>query len=528
VRRPQKQRLLFPLGIWIVLALWIGVSIGLLSSEVVGDHALANVLVFVATAVTALVVGLWFVFFGPGRRGARLGVVALVVVALALFSALFRVEGFGGEMLPSFRWRFGARTDLPEARTAGSGETADLTAVGPFDFPGFLGPERSAAVDFVTLARDWGAEPPERLWRQPIGEGWSGFAVVGGYAVTQEQRGERELVTCYAVESGELVWSTATEGRYELLIAGTGPRATPTIAGGRVFAQTALGTLLALDGSSGEILWRHDLSAEYGLTPEEETATVVYGRAASPLVTGTKVIVPAGGAEGRRRSLVAFDAATGELLWEGGDEQLSYASPAVATLVGREQVLVMNEDSVAGHDPATGAELWSFPRPGRTGADPNASQPVPVPPDRVFVSKGYGLGAALLSLTEDDPIDVEEVWASRRALRTKFTNVAVFEGHVYGLSDGILECVALETGERVWKRGRYHHGQILRVRDLLLVLSEDGELVLVDTDPAGDGRVLGRFQALEGKTWNTLALRRDVLLVRNAEEAAAYRLPLVE
>ena len=124
-------------------------------------------------------------------------------------------------------------------------------------------------------------------------------------------------------------------------------------------------------------------------------------------------------------------------------------------------------------------------------------------------------------------MNVAEVWANSRVLRTKFSNVTIYEGHIYGLSDGILECVDLDTGERVWKHGRYHHGQILRVHDLLLVLSEEGEVFLVEATPLRRDNVLGTFPAVSGKTWNNFALHGPYLVVRNGQEAAAFRLPLL-
>ena len=202
----------------------------------------------------------------------------------------------------------------------------------------------------------------------------------------------------------------------------------------------------------------------------------------------------------------------------------------MATIAGVEQVLILNEASVSGHWLESGEVLWEFPRPGVTSADPNVSQAVAVPPDRVFVSKGYGLGGALLELSPGPggEMNVREIWASSRVMRTKFSNVTIYDGHIYGLSDGILECVDLATGERVWKHGRYHHGQILRVNDLLLVLSEDGEVFLVEASPLRRDNVLGQFHALSGKTWNNFALYGPYLVVRNGEEAAAFRLPLVD
>ena len=102
----------------------------------------------------------------------------------------------------------------------------------------------------------------------------------------------------------------------------------------------------------------------------------------------------------------------------------------------------------------------------------------------------------------------------------------MLDGYAYGLSEGVLECVEVETGQRAWKHGRYHHGQVLRVHDLLLVMSEEGEMFLVEASPERRDNVLGRFQAIEGKTWNNFALYGPYLIVRNAQEAAVFRLPL--
>ena len=148
--------------------------------------------------------------------------------------------------------------------------------------------------------------------------------------------------------------------------------------------------------------------------------------------------------------------------------------------------------------------------------------------DRVFVSKGYRGGCALLQVagSDGDGLQVTQLWQRPTLLKTKMTNVVVRQGYVYGLSQGILECVELRSGKRRWKRGRYGHGQVLLVDDLILVTSESGAVALVEASPDAF-RELGRFQAIEGKTWNNPALAGPLLLVRNSEEAACYELPLV-
>jgi outer membrane protein assembly factor BamB len=191
-------------------------------------------------------------------------------------------------------------------------------------------------------------------------------------------------------------------------------------------------------------------------------------------------------------------------------------------------VLILNESSASGHDVRSGRVLWEHPWPARSYNQPNVSQAVAVAPNRVFLSKGYGRGAALVELSpqDDGTFATHEVWREPTVMRTKFSNVTVKDGCAYGLSDGTLECIDLASGRRNWKQGRYQHGQILRVDDLLLVLSERGELVLVEARADRANQVLGRFPALEGPTWNNLALSGPCLLVRNSQEAACYELPL--
>jgi outer membrane protein assembly factor BamB len=263
---------------------------------------------------------------------------------------------------------------------------------------------------------------------------------------------------------------------------------------------------------------------------------VAWGRSGSPLVTDEVVIVPAGGplskpaaGAGPFVSLVAYDRATGERRWTAGDEQISYASPQLATVAGREVIVAVNESRVAGFDPATREVVWQFDWPGHSNSDASCSQAVSLGGERIFVSKGYGIGAAVFAVESGEarPWTVREVWHETGSLKTKFTNVAVHDGHAYGLSDGILECVRLDDGRRRWKGGRYGQGQVLRVDDLLLVQAESGEVVLVECSPEKH-RVCGRFAAIEGQTWNTLCLAGRRLLVRNAEQAACYELPVLE
>jgi outer membrane protein assembly factor BamB len=209
-------------------------------------------------------------------------------------------------------------------------------------------------------------------------------------------------------------------------------------------------------------------------------------------------------------------------VWAAGEGAASYSSPTLVTLAGRPQLVVLNTASVSGHDPATGAVLWEHPFPSQ---QPNVALPVRLDAERLLVSAGYGVGSKAYRVSAaDGTLRATLEWESPR-LKSKFANLIVHEGYVYGLDDGVLTCLDPASGERRWKSGRHGHGQLLLVAGLLLVQTEEGELVLVEPSPEAY-RELGRFEALDGKTWNPPALAGSLLLVRNDREAAAYELPV--
>jgi outer membrane protein assembly factor BamB len=333
--------------------------------------------------------------------------------------------------------------------------------------------------------------------------------------VTQEQHDDIEWTVAYDLASGEPRWSHRGGPGFRSRMTGDGPRATPTIDGGRVFAFGVDGRLRSLDLETGRLLFERDVLAENAARAPD------HGIASSPLVVDGLVVVLTGGPNGR--SLVAYDAETGESRWAGGDDGAAYSSPLVTTLAGVRQIVVFNLHHLTGHDPRTGEVLWQDDRwPDRPE---KVSQPVILEGDRIFVSMGYGVGARLVQIAHrpDGGLDAEVKWETRK-LKAKFTQVVPHEGFLYGLDDGVLVCLDPADGQRRWKRGRYGHGQILLVDDLLLVQAEDGEVILVDPSPERLVE-LERFQAVDGKTWATPALAGGLLIVRSELEAVCFRLP---
>jgi len=521
------------------------------------DQAVRNIITLILCFSGLVVLLLWFLWESGHPPRLKKIVAACLVGAVASAVAVLRIERVSGDLVPEFAFRWSPSRDrlLPRPVTAGGSETpgskisgsalsgsatsgstaseaAPWTATST-DFPGFLGPSGTCSLD-GTLDPDWSARPPRLLWRRPLGAGWSGFATCGEHAVTLEQRGDDEVVSCCSLATGQQEWAVAVPGRHETVLGGVGPRSTPTIRDGAVYTHGAGGWLHAIDGASGRVLWKKNVLDELGIDAAAHAALVTWGRAGSPLVTADLVIVPAGGPRTRRAAadpeflaLVAFDRATGERRWTAGDEQISYVTPRVVEFGGRPQVLSVNEAHIAAYDPADGRALWEVAWPGHSNSDASCSQPVPLDDRTFIVSKGYGIGAAVFEIARHDaePWTLREAWRAPGLLKTKFTNVAIHGGHAYGLSDGILECVRVSDGARRWKGGRYGQGQLLRVGELLLVQAESGDVVLVDATPAAH-RVRGRLAAIAGQTWNNPCLAGDRLLVRNAEEAACYRVPL--
>lgn len=496
------------------------------------DYATVNVATLILTCILLLATLARLYWWRGAPRTVR-WLPAVAIAGLAAAAGLLRIDGVSGRLVPQFSFRWTPPPDrlltLPAVAT--DAPEVDLRTTTPNDFPQFLGPHRDLVAPSVPLDRDWHARPPRLVWRQPIGAGWSGFSVVHGYAVTLEQRGDDELVTCYEAATGRACWSHAVAARHQTVLGGVGPRSTPTIDQGLVYALGATGVLRCLDGATGRLVWMDDLLARCGVSPDQDLDAVAWGRAASPLVVDDLLVVPLGGpAGGPYRSLIAFDKRSGHVRWLGGTSQVSYASPSLLTVDGTRQIVIVNEASVSGHRVEDGVELWSHPWPGGSTSNASVSQAVSVGPSLLLLSKGYGVGSSLIEVQcdGDGQWTTRTCWAQTGLLKTKFTNLAVHDGYAYGLSDGILECAEVRTGQRRWKErrsGNFGHGQLLLVGDLLLVSAEAGAVALVEANPDRFVK-LGEFAALDDQTWNTMCLTGPYLLVRNAVEAACYELPV--
>ena len=349
------------------------------------------------------------------------------------------------------------------------------------------------------------------MWHRPVGPGWSSFAVRGDFFYTQEQRGDNEVVACYKASTGEPVWTHRDAARFFESNGGAGPRATPTLSNNRVYTFGATGILNALDANTGNVLWTRNVSSD------SNTKVPFWGFSSSPLVIGDFVIVAASG------QLVGYDAATGNRRWLGPQTDGSYSSPQLATIDGVQQVLLITASGTTSVTPNDGKQLWMDTWSGNSIVQPG------ITPEGDVLITSQDNGTRRIAIAHDaSGWSVHERWTSN-GLKPYFNDFVVHKGYAYGFDGRILACIDLKNGERKWKGGRYGNGQLVLLpdQDLLLVLSEEGELVLVNATP-DQFTERAKVEALQGKTWNHPVIVGDILLVRNGEEMAAYRLPLAQ
>ena len=447
------------------------------------------------------------------------GLAVLFVVHLFAFYGL-RMELAGTGMTPIFTFhdQESHYDALDESRAEGDEDTVQAASrpaamAGDASWTDYRGPNRDGVYTASSIRTDWPSSGLPEIWRQKVGGGYASVVIAKGRLFTIEQRRDKEFVAAYDFNTGQELWTNSWDAHFREPMGGPGPRATPTWHEGKVYALGGSGELRALEDATGKVIWRKNILADNGASNLE------WAMSGAPLVVDDKLIVLPGGTSGK--SIAAYNKDTGETVWTSLNDKQAYTSPMLATLAGKRQIVLVSASRMLAVDPEDGSLLWSYPWKTSYGA--NSSQPLIVDDEHVFVSSGYGTGAALVKIVrEGDGFRAEEVWKNN-TMKNKFNSSVLHEGIVYGLDEAILAAVDVRTGERRWKGGRYGFGQVLLAGDHLIVLTEKGEVVLVKATPESHQEV-ARFPAISGKTWNTHAVAGGRLIVRNQTEMACYDL----
>ena len=386
--------------------------------------------------------------------------------------------------------------------------------IGPIraqDWPQFLGPNRDGHYVGSPIEVDWPGEAPKEVWRRPVGQGFAGPVIAGDLVFVFHRIGGREVIDALTAVSGEPVWRYEYPTTYRDDFGfDEGPRAAPIVADGRIVTFGAEGQLHTVSVATGEQIWSVDTQAEFGFRKG------FFGAAGSPLVEDGRVIANIGGSEA---GVVAFDLATGDVLWVATDDEASYSSPVQAEINNVPYAVFFTRNFLFGLDPANGAVRFQRPWRPRLRASVNAASPLIVD-DLIFVSAQYGTGAGLFRVVGGR---LHQLWVSDDVMSNHYAT------SVYAAADGVLfgfhgrqeygpslRAVDLMTGEVHWSIDQFGAGTVTLAGDRLVIMRESGELVIADASP-DSFTPLASAQVLPPTVRAYPAIANGLFYVRNEE-----------
>ena len=303
------------------------------------------------------------------------------------------------------------------------------------------------------------------------------------------------------------IWRYLDDYLFENRQGGNGPRSTPTVDGDKVYVLSAYGRLVALDANTGKQLWDCDFTKAFS------SELPRHGFSTSPIVEGDLLLIEAGGVDGK--AIVAFDKQSGDIAWSTQNDPLGYSSPITATILGRRQTVFFTADGLVSVSPKDGAVYWRYT--WQTPFNVNAATPVFIPPDKIFISSGYDVGAAVVQIKETDgKLTASEVWTSR-VMKNHFSSSVLRDSYLYGFDNAILTCIDASTGEEQWRTRGFGKGSLIYADGHLIILGQSGNLALAEATHM-EYREKAQTQVFSGRCWTIPTFSGGKLYLRNNEE----------
>jgi outer membrane protein assembly factor BamB len=385
------------------------------------------------------------------------------------------------------------------------------------DWPQLLGPTRNGVSTEKGLFNPWPKKGPTELWRKKVGEGYSSPVVADGKLILFHRVGDEDVVECLDAAKGDSKWTFKYATNYQDdYNKGNGPRATPVISGDRVYTLGAAGRLHCLSMKDGKRIWDKDLAAIY------EPKKGFFGVGTSPLIEGGLLLINVGG---KGAGVVALNKQTGKEVWKATEDEASYSTPTVATIDGVRHVLFFTRNGLLSLDPANGKVRFSKKWRARIDASVNAATPLVLGGDRVFVTTSYDTGALLVRAKKNE---ANEVWKSKKVLSSHFATPVPVGKYLFGFEgrqeDGAsLRCIEWQSGKVLWTEPGFGCGSIIATPDGLIVMSEEGDLVLAEAN-GEKYKEKARASVLEKPVRAQLALANSLLYAHDGKNLVCWKL----
>ncbi len=401
-----------------------------------------------------------------------------------------------------------------------------ITSAGADDWPQYRGPNHDGKSGEKIL-KQWPQNGPRLVWKTPTPNGFSSFAVAGGKVFTimgRDVEGAlREVLVAFDAETGKEDWAQSigvalyghdggNQGKTDNK-GGDGPRSTPTVDGGRVYAMNADLVLHCLDAGKGTQIWSKDLIKDH------DGKNITWKNAASPLIDGNLLFVGGGGVG---QAFLGIDKTDGRVVWKAHDDKITHATPVPATIAGVRQIIFFTQKGLLSLAPDSGKELWrySFRFNVSTAASPLVAG------DIVYCSAGYGVGAAAVKIAKTgDAFTATELWRKTgdKPVVNHWSTPVYHKGYLYGMfsfkeyGDGPLKCIQLASGQEMWAKEGFGAGNVLLVDGHILALGDAGQLVLIEADQK-EYKEVARVDVIDGKCWSSPAVSNGRIFARSTKE----------